>query len=83
MSIALFGATGNIGREIRAEALRRGKKVTAVVHNRPLPAEQNLVSVKGDIANEDDVAKIASVMTRSSAPIVLGSAATRRKTRLC
>ena len=60
MSIALFGATGNIGREIRAEALRRGKKVTAVVHNRPLPAEQNLVSVKGDIANEDDVAKIAS-----------------------
>lgn len=60
MSIALFGATGNIGREIRTEALRRGKKVTAVVHNRPLPAEQNLVSVKGDIANEDDVAKIAS-----------------------
>lgn len=60
MSIALFGATGNIGREIRAEALRRGKKVTAVVHNRPLPEEENLVSVKGDIANADDVVKIAS-----------------------
>lgn len=60
MSIALFGATGNIGREIRAEALRRGEKVTAVVHNRPLPAEPNLVSVKGDIANAEDVAKIAS-----------------------
>ena len=60
MSIALFGATGNIGREIRAEALRRGKRVTAVVHNRPLPSEPNLVSVKGDIADEDDVAKIAS-----------------------
>lgn len=60
MSIALFGATGNIGREIRAEALRRGKKVTAVVHNRPLPDEPNLVSVKGDIADQDDVAKIAS-----------------------
>ena len=60
MSIALFGATGNIGREIRAEALRRGKKVTAVVHNRPLPAEPNLVSVRGDISSEDDVVKIAS-----------------------
>jgi putative NADH-flavin reductase len=60
MSIALFGATGNIGREIRAEALRRGKKVTAVVHNRPLPEQENLVSVKGDISNPDDVVKIAS-----------------------
>jgi putative NADH-flavin reductase len=60
MSIAIFGAAGNIGREIRAEALRRGKRVTAVVHNRPLPNEDNLVSVKGDIADEDDVAKIAS-----------------------
>jgi len=60
VSIAIFGATGSIGREIRKEALRRGRKVTAVVHNRPLPQEDNLVSLRGDIANPDDVAKIAS-----------------------
>ena len=60
MSIVLFGAAGKIGHEIRAEALRRGNRVTAVVHNRPLTAEPNLVSVKGDIADETDVVKIAS-----------------------
>lgn len=60
MSILVFGSTGNIGSEIRKEALRRGHKVTAAVNNRPLPAEAGLTPVKADISNPDDVAKLAA-----------------------
>ena len=60
MSIVIFGAAGRIGDEICNEALRRGRKVTAVVHNRTRPAGENLVCVRGDILNEDDVVKIGS-----------------------
>jgi putative NADH-flavin reductase len=60
MSILLFGATGNIGSEIRKEALRRGHRVTAVVNNRPLAAEAGLTPIRADISNSDDVAKLAA-----------------------
>ena len=51
VSIVIFGASGRIGSEIRDEALRRGKKVTAVVHKHQMPVKENLVSVKGEISN--------------------------------
>lgn len=42
MKIALIGATGNIGRHIAQEAVRRGHTVTAVVRKeKPLPSELN------------------------------------------
>lgn len=42
MKIALIGATGNIGRHIAQEAVRRGHTVTAVVREaKPLPPELN------------------------------------------
>lgn len=59
-SLLLFGATGNIGSEIRKEALRRGHGVTAAINNRPLAAEAGLTPIKVDIANADDVAKLAA-----------------------
>ncbi|MCW5695107.1 MAG: NAD(P)H-binding protein [Bauldia sp.] len=61
MSIAVFGATGNIGSKIKDEALRRGIRVTAVVtdYSRLAP-QSNLTIVEGDIYEPEDVAKIAS-----------------------
>jgi putative NADH-flavin reductase len=49
MKIALLGATGNIGAEIRKEALARGHQVTAIVRSPGrLGAEPNLSIVTGD-----------------------------------
>jgi putative NADH-flavin reductase len=58
MKIALFGATGNIGRRIAQEAIARGHEVTAVARD---PARVDLSSnrltvVKGDMLNPDSVA---------------------------
>ena len=60
MSIVVFGASGNIGSNIRKEALARGLRVTAVTHTSPLEPEPNLVSLTADIANVEDVAKIVA-----------------------
>ena len=43
MKIALFGATGNIGKRILAKALNRGHQVKAIIRDTTkLPAGQNL-----------------------------------------
>jgi putative NADH-flavin reductase len=60
MSIVIFGASGNIGSNIRKEALRRGKKVTAVTRSTQLASEPNLTPLTADISDEDSVARIAS-----------------------
>ncbi|HWV21654.1 MAG TPA: NAD(P)-dependent oxidoreductase [Devosia sp.] len=60
MSIVVFGASGNIGSNIRKEALSRGHRVTAVTRSAKLAPEPNLTALSADIANADDVAKIAA-----------------------
>lgn len=60
MSIVVFGASGNIGSNIRKEALARGHRVTAITHISKLEPAENLTALTADIANEDDVAKIAA-----------------------
>jgi uncharacterized protein len=61
MKIVLFGATGNVGTRIAAEALRRGHDVVGVVRD---PAavqspDARVTLVKGDATSADSVAEIA------------------------
>jgi putative NADH-flavin reductase len=61
MRIVLFGATGNVGRRIAAEALRRGHEVVGVVRD-PTAVESpdpRVRLVKGDATNPDSVAEVA------------------------
>jgi len=60
MSIVVFGASGNIGSNIRKEALSRNHRVTAVTHSSNLEPAERLTALKADIADPDDVAKIAA-----------------------
>jgi putative NADH-flavin reductase len=60
MKLVLFGATGNVGRRVAAEALRRGHDVVGVVRE---PAavqspDARVHLVKGDATNADSVAGI-------------------------
>ncbi len=62
MRIAVFGATGNIGRQIIREAEARGHRVTAVVRD-PARLEArppHLQVVQGDVLNPADVARAAT-----------------------
>ena len=61
MKIVLFGATGNVGQRVAAEALRRGHEVTGVVRD---PAavkspDARMQLVKGDATSTDSVASVA------------------------
>ncbi|MFD4656680.1 NAD(P)-dependent oxidoreductase [Kitasatospora sp. NPDC058444] len=62
MRITVFGATGNVGSRVVAEALARGHQVTAVVRDpaKPhgLPSAADVVV--GDARNPEDVARIAA-----------------------
>lgn len=60
MSIVIFGASGNIGSNIRKEAVSRGLRVTAVTHSSPIDPEPNLVSLTADLADTEAVARIVS-----------------------
>lgn len=60
MSIVVFGASGNIGSNIRKEALSRGYRVTAITRSAQIEPEANLTSLSADIANADDVARIVA-----------------------
>jgi putative NADH-flavin reductase len=60
MSIVVFGASGNIGSNIRREALARGHRVTAVTRSTRLDPAENLTALNADIANAADVAKIVA-----------------------
>ena len=57
--IALIGASGNIGREIKREALARGFEVVGIVRNvEKLPEEPGLTPVAGDIEDPDHLATL-------------------------
>ena len=57
--IALIGASGNIGREIKREALARGFEVVGIVRNvEKLPEEPGLTPVAGDIGDPDHLATL-------------------------
>jgi putative NADH-flavin reductase len=59
MKIALIGATGFVGSAILKEALNRGHEVTAIVrHPEKLEAQNNLVAVKSNVMNSDELSKI-------------------------
>jgi putative NADH-flavin reductase len=60
MKLVVFGATGNVGRQVAAEALRRGHEVVGVVRD-PQAVEApdpRVTLVKGDATNADSIAKI-------------------------
>ncbi|GLQ09469.1 NAD-dependent epimerase [Devosia yakushimensis] len=60
MSIVIFGASGNIGSNLRKEALSRGHRVTAVTRSTQLEPTPNLTTLSADISNADDVARIVA-----------------------
>lgn len=59
MKIAVFGATGRIGRLIAAEAARRGHHVTALSRN-PADLPSGLEWQSGDLADRAKVADVAA-----------------------
>jgi putative NADH-flavin reductase len=61
MKIALIGATGFVGSAILQEALNRVHEVTAIVrHPEELQPHAKLHLQKGDVYNEDDVARLVA-----------------------
>ena len=60
MKIVVFGATGNVGQRIVAEALRRGHEVAGVVRDPEAvkSPDPRVKLVKGDATNADDTARI-------------------------
>lgn len=60
MSIVVFGASGNIGSNIRKEALSRNHRVTAVTRSSNLEPAERLTALKADIADPEEVAKISA-----------------------
>ena len=61
MKIVVFGATGNVGQRVTAEALRRGHEVVGVVRDPDAvqSPDKRVGLVKGDATNADDVARTA------------------------
>ena len=61
MKIAHFGATGNVGSRIVAEALQRGHEITAIAPNpEKLKPHPKLTLQIGDVNNQPDVARFAA-----------------------
>lgn len=61
MKIALIGATGFVGSAILKEALDRGHEVTAIVrHPEKLTPHPKLHPHKGDVYNDDEVARVVA-----------------------
>jgi putative NADH-flavin reductase len=62
MKLTVFGATGNVGQRVVAEALRRGHEVVGVVRDPDAvqAPDKRLRLVKGDATNPGDVARVAS-----------------------
>ena len=60
MKIVLFGATGNVGRRIAAEALRRGHDVVGVVRDPAavMTPDSRVRLVQGDATNAESVAEV-------------------------
>src|SRR5204862_3012471 len=61
MKLVLFGATGNVGQRVAAEALRRGHEVIGVVRDPAAvePPDPRVPLVKGDATNAESVADVA------------------------
>jgi putative NADH-flavin reductase len=61
MKLVVFGATGNVGQRVVAEALRRGNQVVGVVRDPDAvkSPDKRVTLVKGDATNADSVATIA------------------------
>jgi len=61
MKLAVFGATGNVGQRVVAEALRRGHEVVGVVRDPEAvqSPDKRARLVKGDATNADDVSRVA------------------------
>lgn len=61
MKIALFGATGNIGQRVAAEALRRGHEVVGIIRDPAAvqPPDPRVRLIKGDATNPDSIAEAA------------------------
>lgn len=63
MKIALFGATGRVGRYLLEKALNEGYSVNALVRSpEKLDAHEDLTIIKGDIGNEEDINNTLSGM---------------------
>jgi hypothetical protein len=57
MKIALIGATGNVGRRLAAEAVRRGHSVTAIARDpSKVEAAEGVTALQGDLADPEDMA---------------------------
>ena len=61
MKLVLFGATGNVGQRVAAEALRRGHEVIGVVRDPGAvePPDPRVRLVKGDATNAESVADVS------------------------
>jgi uncharacterized protein len=74
MNVVVYGATGNSGREIVKELLRRGHKVTAVARKiDSLQGQQGVTAKADDLSNVDAIAaaiKGADVVVSAYAPPV-------------
>lgn len=61
MKIALIGATGFVGSALLKETLQRGHEVTAIVrHPEKLRTHEKLRPMKGDVYNDDEVARLVA-----------------------
>lgn len=78
MNIAVFGASGNIGKRVTRLLLERGHTVTALTHHATsLPTHPNLKVTQGDIHNRTDV---EAVLREADVVIsTLGSWGTKQK----
>ncbi|HEX6628031.1 MAG TPA: NAD(P)-dependent oxidoreductase [Gemmatimonadaceae bacterium] len=78
MKIILFGATGNIGQRITAEALQRGHEVIGVVRepSQSTSPDPRVTLVKGDATNPDSVAKVVK-----NSDVVVSAISPRPNTR--
>ncbi len=61
MKLVVFGATGNVGQRVVAEALSRGHEVVGVVRDPDAvqSPDKRVRLVKGDATNADDIARVA------------------------
>jgi len=68
MKIVLFGATGNVGRRVAAEALRRGHEVVGIVRDPDAvrPPDPRVPLVRGDAT---DAASVAAVVRGADAVV--------------
>ncbi len=62
MNITVFGATGNVGSRVVAEAVARGHQVTAVLRDphRPHPFPADVRIATGDARDPEDVRRLAA-----------------------